>query len=87
MTTSPQRIHPSPFFYEVWAGLMKAQGKAVPAWAVAKRFNAQTLRMMSAGSLNGEKAHRVRHAMIQEVGEEIFSQLHEMRLRKAGMLG
>ncbi|MCE8007132.1 hypothetical protein [Aestuariivita sp.] len=79
-------IQPGPFFYEVWAGAMKAQGLSVTKWANDHGFAIASIKPMATGGTNGEKSKKIRQLMLESVGEETFRALYEMRLRNAGLL-
>lgn len=74
------------FFYEVWAGAMKAQGLSVTQWAREHGFAIASIKPMATGGTNGEKSKQIRQLMIQSVGEDTFKALYEMRLRNEGVL-
>jgi len=86
MTKSSVIIQPGPFFYEVWAGAMKAQGLSVTRWAADNGFAIASVKPMATGGTNGEKSQRIRKLMVESVGEDTFQTLYEMRLRNAGLL-
>lgn len=79
-------LQPGHFFYEVWAGAMKAQGLSVTAWAAEHGFAIASIKPMATGGTNGEKSKRVRQLMVDSVGEETFKTLYEMRLRNEGVI-
>lgn len=79
-------LQPGHFFYEVWAGAMKAQGLSVTKWANARGHAIASLKPMATGGTNGEKSKRIRQEMIDSVGEDVFMALYEMRLRNEGIL-
>lgn len=80
-------LQPGHFFYEVWAGAMKAQGLSVTAWAAEHGFAIASIKPMATGGTNGEKSKRVRQLMVDSVGEDTFKVLYEMRLRNEGVIG
>ena len=86
MAKSNVLIQPGPFFYEVWAGAMKAQGLSVTQWAREQGFAIASVKPMATGGTNGEKSQKIRKMMMESVGEETFQTLYEMRLRNAGLL-
>lgn len=79
-------LQPGAYFYEVWAGAMKAQGLSVTEWARERGFAIASIKPMATGGTNGEKSQRVRREMIDSVGEDVFMALYEMRLRNEGVL-
>lgn len=79
-------LQPGHFFYEVWAGAMKAQGLSVTKWADQNGFAIASIKPMATGGTNGEKSKRIRQMMIDSVGEETFRALYEMRLRNEGVI-
>ena len=79
-------LQPGHFFYEVWAGAMKAQGLSVTEWARERGFAIASIKPMATGGTNGVKSRRVRKEMIESVGEDVFMALYEMRLRNEGIL-
>lgn len=86
MTRKQVILQPGHFFYEVWAGAMKAQGLSVTEWARERGFAIASIKPMATGGTNGEKSQRVRKEMIDSVGEEMFEKLYTMRLRNEGYL-
>lgn len=79
-------IQPGPFFYEVWAGAMKAQGLSVTRWAAERGLAIASIKPMATGGTNGDKSKAVREQMLDSVGRDTFRTLYEMRLRNAGLL-
>lgn len=79
-------IQPGPIFYEVFAGLLKAQGRGVTEWAEQHELSPTNLKFMASGASNGPKSKLIRSLMIKEVGEETFREVYEKRLRNEGLL-
>ena len=79
-------IQPGPIFYEVFAGLLKAQGKGVSEFAERHKLSATNLKSMASGVSNGPKSRLVREKMLEEIGEDTFRTVYESRLRNEGLL-
>jgi hypothetical protein len=77
---------PGPYFYDVWAGAMRAQGLSLSDWAAAQGIAPSNLKSAATGSTNGPKSKALRDAMIEAVGEDLFHTLYEMRLKNEAAL-
>ena len=79
-------IQPGPIFYEVFTGLLKAQGTPVSDFARRHTATITNLKFMASGASNGPKSRKIREAMMKEVDNEAFQIMYERRLRKDGLL-
>lgn len=79
-------IQPGPIFYEVFAGMLKAQGRGVVEWADAHKLSPTNLKFMASGASNGPKSKEIRRLMIEEIGEETFREVYTKRLQNDGWL-
>lgn len=78
-------IQPGPIFYEVFAGLLKAQGGSVTAWAERHGVTGTNLKIMATGASNGPKSKKLRQLMLEEFDRSVFQTVYERRVRKDGM--
>ena len=79
-------IQPGPIFYEVFVGLLKAQGRGVTQWAQQHQLSNTNLKFMATGASNGTKSKEIRRLMIEEIGEDVFHDFYTRRLRNEGWL-
>lgn len=79
-------IQPGPIFYEVFAGLLKAQGRGVSDWAAEHKLSPTNLKFMASGASNGPKSKEIRRLMVEEIGAETFQHVYEKRLSNDGLL-
>lgn len=79
-------IQPGPIFYEVFAGLLKAQGTTVSDFANRHSLSITNLKFMASGASNGPKSKKIRDLMLKEIGTEMFQPMYERRLRNEGIL-
>lgn len=86
MTNERVVIQPGPIFYEVFVGLLKAQGTPVSEFAKKHDVTITNLKFMASGASNGPKSRKIREAMMKEVDPEAFQIMYECRLRKEGLL-
>lgn len=75
-------IQPGPIFYEVFAGLLKAQGTTVSDFAKRHSLSITNLKFMASGASNGPKSKKIRDLMLKEIGTEMFQPMYERRLVK-----
>lgn len=79
-------IQPGPIFWDVFRGAMTSHGIGVTEWARRNGFAIASLKPMATGGTNGEKSKAMRLKMIEAVGEEVFRDLYEKRLRHEGLV-
>lgn len=79
-------IQPGPIFYEVFTGLLKAQGTPVGEFAARHKLSITNLKFMASGASNGPKSKRVRELMLEEIDRDTFQKVYERRLRNEGLL-
>ena len=79
-------IQPGPIFYEVFAGLVKAQGGVVSEFASRHGKSATNLKAAATGCSNGPEARRIRQLMMAEVGHDVFRIVYEKRLKTEGVV-
>ncbi|NRB20342.1 MAG: hypothetical protein HRU33_23090 [Rhodobacteraceae bacterium] len=79
-------IQPGPIFYEVFTGLLKAQGTPVTEFAARHKLSITNMKFMASGASNGPKSKKIRELMLEEIGVEMFQPMYERRLRKEGYL-
>lgn len=79
-------IQPGPIFYEVFAGLLKAQGGVVGDFAARHGKLASNLKAAATGHSNGPESRRMRQLMIAEVGYDVFQIVYEKRLKSEGLV-
>mgnify|MGYP000126708126 CR=1 FL=1 len=79
-------IQPGPIFYEVFTGLLKAQGTPVSEFAKKHEVTITNLKFMASGASNGPKSRKIRDAMMRAVDADAFRIMYERRLRIEGLL-
>lgn len=86
MTNERVVIQPGPIFYEVFSGLLRAQGTPISDFAERHSVSLTNLKFMASGASNGPKSRKIRDAMLAEVDLEAFQIMYERRLRNEGLL-
>lgn len=86
MTKDRVVIQPGPIFYEVFVGLLKAQGTPVTEFAARHDLTITNMKFMASGASNGPKSRKIRDAMMKEVDNDAFQIMYERRLRKEGLI-
>lgn len=79
-------IQPGPIFYEVFAGLLKAQGGAIGDFAARHGKMTSNLKAAATGHTNGPASRRIRQLMMAEVGHDVFRIVYEKRLKAEGLV-
>ena len=82
MTDRQKNYQPGPIFHDAFLAGMRAMGSNVREFAERNGVNFQNVRGFSTGWSNGPKARKIREAMIEEIGAELFDALYKKRLEQ-----
>lgn len=84
MTKSEPIYQPGPVFHDAVAAGLKAIGTTPAEFCEKHGVMRQNIRHYTTGFSNGPKGRRLRKAMVEAIGADLFAALYQRRLEQEG---